>query len=145
MREIHVVTPKGIRNRCGDINCSYRDGKISAQQAERLAQQLADGWSVHEPDTEFKIRWTGEEEARPSLAEELLDNIAQELGLLVSARRYLEECNKSDVQLLNSWMAGLTDIQRDILLNGGDEEIYALAPKGVLNRPVSYIIEEFTV
>jgi hypothetical protein len=143
-REIHVVTPKGTRNRCGDINSDYQAGKISAKEAENRARKLAFGWSRHEPQTDFKVKWT--DEAEPvSLLEELLDNINQELGLLIHVKGYLETCNQSDVVDLNLWLATRTDVQRDILLNGGDEELYALAPVGENGLPVSYIIQEFTV
>jgi hypothetical protein len=143
MREIHVVTPDGgTMNRCGDINSDYRSGKLSAQEAEQRAQRLANGWAITRPEETYRVKWTDEVQVTPvSLLEELLDN----MGLLISVKGYLETCNEKDVKLLNEWLSSLTDVQRDILLNGGDEELYAQAPKGHNGLPVSYIIQEFTV
>lgn len=145
MNQVHVVTQNGIRSRCGDINDLLKVGKITTKEAERQAKVIADRWAPHHPHLEFRVEWTGETASPFPLLSELLENVSQELGLLIHVGGYLDTCNVSDVRILESWLASLTADQLGRLTVGGDEELYAQAPKGHNGLSVAYLIQEFTV
>ena len=143
MRQIQIHTPRGIRNRLGDINSLYADNKIAADEAERLARVMVARWQKVEPLTEFTVRWTDDAEDL-DLITKILDKISDELGLLVNTAAYLRRYHEEDIQLLNGWLTVLTAHELGRIIDGGDEELYESAPRDQNGQSVARIIEKFT-